>query len=148
MRGRGQKKPELYSLKYIEDFFRTENNADGRRSFPPGARSLPNKFLNHCPEVFDRATEGILELYLRLPFQESARPTDIGSSDFGIIGGQRVMSDVARRTGKFQYQFRDLQDGQLTRIPDIHGIMHGGSIGIVVLRDEELAICPLFDILV
>ena len=109
---------------------------------------MANRLLNHCPEVFDRATEGILKLYVRLPVQERARPTDIGSSDFGIIGRQRVMGDVARRTGKFQYQLRDLQDGQLARVPDIHGIMHGGSIGIFILRDEELAICPLFDILV
>ena len=86
---------------------------------------MSNRLLDHCPEVFDRATEGILELYLRLPFQESARPTDIGSSDFWIIGGQRMMGDGARRTGEFQYQFRDLQDGQLAWVPDIHGIMHG-----------------------
>ena len=86
---------------------------------------MSNRPLGYCPEVFDRATEGILELYLRLPFQESARPTDIGSSDFWIIGGQRVMGDVARRTGEFHYQFRDLQDGQLAWVPDIHGIMHG-----------------------
>ena len=52
--------------------------------------------LDHVSEVFDRATEGILELYLRFPFQESARPTDIGSSDFGIIGRQGMIGDVAR----------------------------------------------------
>ena len=52
--------------------------------------------LDHFSEVFDRATEGILELYLRFPFQESARPRDIGPSDFGIIGGQRMMGDLAR----------------------------------------------------
>jgi len=52
--------------------------------------------LDDFPEVFDRAKEGILELYLRLPFQESTCPTDIGPSDFGIIGGQRMMGDLAR----------------------------------------------------
>jgi hypothetical protein len=52
--------------------------------------------LDDFPEVFDRAKEGILELYLRLPFQESTRLGDIGPSDFGIIGGQRMMGDLAR----------------------------------------------------
>ena len=52
--------------------------------------------LDHVSEVFDRATEGILELHLRFPFQESTRPRDIGPSDFGIIGRQGVMSDLAR----------------------------------------------------
>ncbi len=33
MSGAGSKKPEAYSLKYVEDFFRTENDADVRRSF-------------------------------------------------------------------------------------------------------------------
>ena len=52
--------------------------------------------LDHFSEVFDRVAEGILELYLRFPFQKRARPTDIGPSDFGIIGGQRMMGDLAR----------------------------------------------------
>ena len=52
--------------------------------------------LDHFSEVFDRANEGILELYLRFPFQESTRPTDIGPSDFGIIGRQRIVCDLAR----------------------------------------------------
>jgi hypothetical protein len=30
MRGHGQEKPEVYSLKDIDDSFQTENNADGR----------------------------------------------------------------------------------------------------------------------
>jgi hypothetical protein len=52
--------------------------------------------LDHFSEVFDRAREGIFELYVRFPFQQSARSADIGPSDFGIIGRQRVMGDVAR----------------------------------------------------
>ena len=51
---------------------------------------------DHFSEVFDRATEGILELYLRFPIQERARPADVGPSDFWIIGGQRMMGDMAR----------------------------------------------------
>ena len=52
--------------------------------------------LDHFSEVFDRTKEGILELYLRLPIQESTRPGDIGPSNFGIIGWQRMMGDLAR----------------------------------------------------
>ena len=51
--------------------------------------------LDHVSEVVDRAYEGIFQLYLRLPFQESTSPTDIGPSDLGIIGGQRMVGDGA-----------------------------------------------------
>jgi hypothetical protein len=52
--------------------------------------------LDHFSEVFDRAREGIFELHVRLPFQKCAGPADIGPPDFGIIGGQRMVGDVAR----------------------------------------------------
>ena len=51
--------------------------------------------LDHFPEVVDRTTEGIFQLYLRLPFQDRTSPTDIGPSDLGIIGGQRMVGDGA-----------------------------------------------------
>ena len=52
--------------------------------------------LDDFSEVFDRANKGIFELHLRFPFQESTRPTDVGPSDFWIIGRQRMMGDLAR----------------------------------------------------
>ena len=55
-----------------------------------------NSLLDHFFEVVDRAYEGIFELHLRFPFQESTRPTDIGPSDFWIVGWQRMVGDVAR----------------------------------------------------
>ena len=58
--------------------------------------SLLSILLDYFSEVFYRATNGIFELYLRFPIQERARPADIGPSDFWIIGGQRMMGDVAR----------------------------------------------------
>ena len=53
-------------------------------------------FLDHFFEVFDRATEGILQLHFGFPFQETACPADVGPSDFWIIGWQRMIGDVAR----------------------------------------------------
>ena len=58
--------------------------------------SILSILLDHFSEVFDRTMKGIFELYLRFPIQKRARPTDIGPSDFGIIGGQRMMGDLAR----------------------------------------------------
>ena len=55
-----------------------------------------NSLLNHFFEVVDRAYEGILELDLRLPFQESTGSRDIRPSDFGIIGRQRIVCNLAR----------------------------------------------------
>ena len=52
--------------------------------------------LDHFSEVLDRAAECFLKLDLRLPFQERARPADIGLPDFWIIGWERMMGDVAR----------------------------------------------------
>ncbi len=51
--------------------------------------------LDHFSEVVDCTTKGIFQLYLRLPFQDSTRPADIGTSDLGIIGGQRMVGDGA-----------------------------------------------------
>ena len=51
--------------------------------------------LDHFPEVVDCTMEGIFQLYLRLPFQDSTSPTDIGPSDLGIIGWQRMVGDGA-----------------------------------------------------
>ena len=69
----------------------------------PNKPNRPNKqekpdsiLLDDFSEIFDRAEEGILELYLRFPFQERARPTDIGPSDFRIISRQRMMGDLDR----------------------------------------------------
>ena len=59
------------------------------------ALHAPGLGLDHFPEVVDCTTEGIFQLYLRLPFQDSTRPTDIGTSDLGIIGGQRMVGDGA-----------------------------------------------------
>src|SRR6267143_5347132 len=56
-------------------------------------RSVSDRLLDHLSEVFDCAKEGILELYLRFPFQERTRPRDIGPSDFWIIGRQRMTGD-------------------------------------------------------
>jgi hypothetical protein len=82
----GESKPEAYPRGYVEDF-------DESRTKLAGIFSI---LLDHFSEVFDGANEGIFELHLRFPFQEGARPADIGPPDFGIIGGQRKMGDVAQ----------------------------------------------------
>ena len=55
-----------------------------------------NSLLDHFFEVVDRAYEGILELDLRLPFQESTGSRDIRPSDFWVIGRQRIVRNLAR----------------------------------------------------
>ncbi len=45
LRGRRPEKPEAYSLEYVEDFFGTENDADGRRSFAAVERPMSDRLL-------------------------------------------------------------------------------------------------------
>ena len=82
----GESNPEAYPRGYVEDF-------DEPRTKLAGLFSI---LLDHFSEVFDRAREGIFELHVRFPFQKRAGPADIGPSDFGIIGRQRMMGDAAR----------------------------------------------------
>jgi len=41
----GSEKPEVYSLEYIEDFFRAEYDADGSGSFAAVERSMSDRLL-------------------------------------------------------------------------------------------------------
>ena len=49
MQGRRLGKPEVYSLEYIEDFFRVENDADGRGSF-----AAENGHVGQAPNTNDK----------------------------------------------------------------------------------------------
>jgi hypothetical protein len=77
-------------------FLGTENDAEASRSFVGVEWHYSDRLLDHFFEVVDRAYEGILELDLRLPFQKSTGSRDIRPSDFGIIGRQRIVRNLAR----------------------------------------------------
>ena len=101
--------------------------------------------LDHFPEVVDRTHEGILQWNLRFPIEDCTGSGDIGPSDFGVVGRQRMVADGAGGAGEFQHQIRDIQNRQFTWVSDIYGIVHTGPVVTDFLCDEELTICPLFD---
>jgi hypothetical protein len=58
----GPEKPEMYSLEYIEDFFRTENDAAGRGSFAAVERSKSDRLLKAGLglELLDHVVQSVL----------------------------------------------------------------------------------------
>jgi hypothetical protein len=95
--GKPRETGRMVDLVHLVCFVHLVSRVQPNKPNRPNKQEKPDSILlDHFSEVFDRATEGILELYLRFPFQERARPTDIGPSDFRIISRQRMMGDLAR----------------------------------------------------
>src|SRR4051794_17672846 len=74
---------------------------DSRSSGPPA-------LLHFRSEIFDRLDEALVELDLRLPTEKRAGTRDVGAALFGVVGGQRLVDDGARRAGPPGGRFRVL----------------------------------------
>ena len=60
-RPQARKKPEAYSLEYVEDFFRVENDADGHGSFAAVERSMSDRLLGR-EKVVNEPIGDLMEL--------------------------------------------------------------------------------------
>src|SRR5689334_4599671 len=66
------------------------------------------------------ALQAFLELGLRLPAEELLRAGDVGLADLWVVDRQRLVDDLALRARDAQHRFRELIQGELTRIADVH----------------------------
>src|SRR6185436_10938046 len=65
------------------------------RPAPPARAAL----FDLGAEVFDGLDQPFLELHFRLPPEERSRAGDVGTPLLGIVGGQRLVDDLAGRAG-------------------------------------------------
>ena len=107
--------------------------------------SVSQLLRQRCPEVRDRPRKRILEVYLRFPFQQRLRPGDVRPAHLGIVQGKRVKANITGRTGKFEDQSGNLDDGQLSGVPDVDGIMDTRLNMCRGAGVQKLLVLPLLD---
>src|SRR5947207_1746589 len=81
-------------------------------------RRLGNEWLP--PEARKHAAQSFLELNLRLPAEELARPGDIGLPDLRIVDRQRLVDDLALRACDAQDGLGQLVERELPGVAEVH----------------------------
>src|SRR6266566_1497900 len=71
------------------------------------------------PEVLDRATQAVLERYLRFPTKRAFRPRDVRLTHLRIVDGQWALDDLAFAPRQAQHQLGQLADGEFVWVPEV-----------------------------
>src|SRR5262249_21294512 len=66
------------------------------------------------------AAQSVFELDFRIPAEELLRTRDVGLTHLRIVDRQRLMHDLARRTGDTQHRLRELVQRELARVAEVH----------------------------
>src|SRR4051794_40485570 len=73
--------------------------------------------------LLDGAPQPLAQVDLRRPPQQLAREADVGLADLRIVGGQRLVDDLRPRPGDLDHRLGELQQRELVRVADVHGVM-------------------------
>src|SRR6476661_8314692 len=84
----------------------TPNRSDTDR-LPPVGRQHP--------------AQSLLQLDLRLPAEHLPGAGDVGLAHLGVVDRQRLEDDLALRARHLDDVLRELEDGELARVPDVDG---------------------------
>lgn len=71
-------------------------------------------------EVGDGFFQPVLERHIGFPREGFSGEGDVGTALFGVIGGERFVCDARGAAHLFEYEFREFEHRELSRIAEVH----------------------------
>src|SRR3954469_24560224 len=107
--------------------FRCLNALDGgmSRAFSPASgRERAGQRGDACR--IDRPPQPLAQLHRGFPAEQLTRERDVRLADLRIVGGKRLEDDLRARARDLDHGLGQLEERELVRVADVHGLVHTG----------------------